>query len=313
MDKHTAIVFPGQGAQRNGMARDFMDCFPQSQRIFELASDTLDFDVAALCHEDDERLNLTEFTQPCILTAEVAMLEGLRAEIGLDAQFFGGHSLGEYTALVAAGAMPFEVAVRLVHLRGRLMQHAVPAGLGAMAALSSTEALPVKLIANCAHRHDVDVANRNSPFQVVLSGQRGAVKRAVEAIEGQSEVGLKVSWLNVSAPFHSRHMSSIEDDFKDALESFSHSFDGERAAQVTSNFIGDFHSGSVSHLVAALTRQISGSVRWTDNMKALGTVADTIIEVGPNRPLRRFFGALEMPIRSIIDLRSARRAFRKAA
>ena len=312
MPEQTAIVFPGQGAQRHGMGRDFMEAFPESKRIFDLASDTLNMDVAALCHGEDERLNLTAFTQPCILTTEVAMLEGLRAEQGIEATFFGGHSLGEYTALVAAGVIPFEIAVRLVHLRGQLMQDAVPAGEGAMAALSRTEALPVKIIANCAHRHDVDVANHNSPNQIVLSGQTDAVNRAVAAIEAEVEE-LKVTLLNVSAPFHSRHMAVIEEDFKNALEAVSHCFDTSKATCVTSNFIGDFHSGSESNLVSALTRQISGSVRWTDNMKVLCSAASNILEIGPNRPLRRFFGALDTPIKSIIDLRSARRAFRNAA
>ena len=122
MSNPMAIVFPGQGSQRQGMAKDFMETFAASRAIFEQASDALNLDVAAICHEEDERLHLTEYTQPCILTAEIAMLEGLRAEHGLSASLYGGHSLGEYTALVAAGAIPFEAAVKLVHLRGQLMQ-----------------------------------------------------------------------------------------------------------------------------------------------------------------------------------------------
>ena len=305
-----AIVFPGQGSQRVGMAADFVAEHAESRAVFEQASDTLGFDVAALCHEEDERLNLTEFTQPCILTAEIAMLEALRAEHGLAPTIFAGHSLGEYTALVAAGAMPFEVALALVHLRGQLMQRAVPPGEGAMVALSMMTPLPLDPITECAARHDVDLANLNSPTQVVLSGARGAMERAVGALEG-SIPELKVTWLNVSAPFHSRLMGSVEPEFRAALDAAREDFDAPRAKGVTSNFSGTFYDGELDGLVDGLTRQISGSVRWTDNMKALLASADRILEVGPNRPLRKFFGALDAPIKSIIDLRSARRALRE--
>jgi [acyl-carrier-protein] S-malonyltransferase/trans-AT polyketide synthase/acyltransferase/oxidoreductase domain-containing protein len=270
----------------------------------------LGFDVAALCHEEDERLNLTEFTQPCILTAEIAMLEALRAEHGLAPTIFAGHSLGEYTALVAAGAMPFEVALALVHLRGQLMQRAVPAGEGAMVALSMMTELPLATIAEYAARHEVDLANLNSPTQVVLSGAKGRMERAVGELE-RSIQDLKTTWLNVSAPFHSRLMRSVEPEFRAALDGAREDLDAPRAKGVTSNFSGSFYDGDLDGLVDGLTRQISGSVRWTDNMKTLLASADSILEVGPNRPLRKFFGALDAPIKSIIDLRSARRALRE--
>ncbi len=305
-----AIVFPGQGSQRLGMAADFVIEHDESRAIFDRASEALGFDVAALCHQEDERLNLTEYTQPCILTAEIAMLEGLRASHGLAPTLFAGHSLGEYTALVAAGAMSFEAAVRLVHLRGQLMQKAVPAGQGAMVALTMRTELPTGRIVDCAKRHGVDLANLNSPNQVVLSGARDPMTAAAGELENDIE-DLKATWLNVSAPFHSRLMAAVEAEFREALQGAKDGIDAERATKVTSNYSGGFHDADPETVIDALTRQISGSVRWTDNMSAIIDRADAIFEVGPNRPLRRFFSAIDVSIKSIIDLRSASRALRK--
>src|SRR5258708_21690905 len=132
-----AIVFPGQGSQRSGMARDFYERFAISRDVFVEASDALGLDMAALCFDDKPRLDLTEFTQPAILAAEMAMLRPLEREFGVSASLFGGHSLGEYTALCAAGAIPLEVAVKLVRRRGALMQAVVPPGEGARGAVCS--------------------------------------------------------------------------------------------------------------------------------------------------------------------------------
>jgi len=133
--KLTVAVFPGQGSQRPGMGKDFYEAMPVSRRTFEEASDALGWDVAALCFGDDARLNLTEYTQPCIVTTEVAMLRGLAEKFGFRADCFGGHSLGEFTALTAAGVMPFADTVQIVRMRGRLMQDAVPVGVVSMAAV----------------------------------------------------------------------------------------------------------------------------------------------------------------------------------
>jgi len=130
----TALVFPGQGSQRPGMAKDFHTDFAVARDAFAEASEACDVDLASISFGEDERLNLTEYTQPCILTAEIAMLAALRSEMGLEAGWFAGHSLGEYTALVAAGVLPLGEAARLVRRRGALMQEAVPAGEGAMLA-----------------------------------------------------------------------------------------------------------------------------------------------------------------------------------
>ena len=169
------VIFPGQGSQRRGMAQDFRDKFLTSRRIFEEASTALGLDIAAICRDEtDPRLDLTEFTQPCILTAEIAIFEAVRAEYGYSPVYFGGHSLGEYTALVAAGALPFASAVRLVRRRGKLMQDCVAPGVGAMAAVIM-ENLPLAELSTRAESFGVDLANDNSAHQVVASGERSAL------------------------------------------------------------------------------------------------------------------------------------------
>ena len=310
-----AAVFPGQGAQRDGMGADFMAEYPESRAVFDRAGEALGFSVADICHGADERVNLTEFTQPCILTTEIAMFEALRAHYPLppgEPSLFAGHSLGEYSALVAAGAMGFEDAVRLVHLRGQLMQGAVPAGEGAMVALVKADGLPLETIREVAAKHEVDVANENSPGQVVLSGKKELLEAATEEILNGAE-GLRATWLNVSAPFHCRHMASIEPEFRAALEGVRERLDASKATVVASNTLGGFHTGDTDSLIDALTHQISGSVLWTENMRAISERASVILEIGPHRPLRGFFKAMGVTVKSVMDLRSAKRAFAEKA
>jgi [acyl-carrier-protein] S-malonyltransferase len=303
-----AIVFPGQGSQRPGMARDFHDGFAVSRAVFDEASDALGLDVAALCFADDRRLDLTEFTQPAILTAEIAMLRALQSEFGVSGSVFGGHSLGEFTALCAADAVPFDVAVRLVRRRGALMQAAVPAGEGAMVAVRAAGVASLDL-SGAVDADGVDVGNENSPDQVVLSGPQSAMDRACErARELAGGVEIEFVPLTVSAPFHSRRMRAVEADFRVALDEAAPRMSAERAALVTSNFGGGFHTGRRDDLLDALERQIGGTVRWTANMRALIPVADRILEVGPGRPLRGFFKSLGVEITSIVSCKTAEKA-----
>ncbi len=303
-----AVVFPGQGAQRPGMALDFVEQFDVSKQVFDQANQALPFDIVDLIQSEEEKLNLTEYTQPCILTAEMAMFVALKKYFGYQPQYFAGHSLGEYTALVAVGAMPLEVAVKLVHLRGQLMQKAVPAGEGSMAAIIN-DGLAVDEIRSLCDSFEVDVANDNSPTQVVASGRKEGVDQVIVALEPEVEAGMRVVPLVVSAPFHSRYMAVIEDQFKQALNEVRGELDAPKATKVISNFLGNFHTGDTDDLIDALTRQISGTVRWRDNMKMLIDVADEIVEVGPNRPLRGFFKAMDSNIKAVIDVRSANKAF----
>jgi [acyl-carrier-protein] S-malonyltransferase len=305
-----AIVFPGQGSQRAGMAKDFHDAFPSSREAFAEASDALGLDVAALCFEDDDRLDLTEFTQPAILTAEIAMLRPLRDELGLSATLFGGHSLGEYAALCAAGAIPLGVAVQLVRKRGALMQVAVPVGEGSMTAVTGEGVAKLDLRA-ALDALGVDVANVNSPNQVVLSGPSAALEPACARVrEIAGDLSIELTPLTVSAPFHSRAMRAIEPSFRLALDAAAPQIQSGRAAQVTSNFRGGFHTGRPGDLLDALERQIGGTVDWVANMRSLVAATDTLFEVGPGRPLRGFFKAIGVEVTSITSLKTAERALR---
>jgi [acyl-carrier-protein] S-malonyltransferase len=304
-----AVVFPGQGSQRDGMARDFYERFPVSREVFAEASDALGFDVAGLCFRGDSRLDLTEFTQPAILAAEIAMLRPLAKEFGLSADLFGGHSLGEYTALCAAGVLPLDIAVRLVRKRGALMQAAVPLGLGTMVAVCGAGVGRLDF-RSALDEVGVDVANINSPDQVVLSGPVSsmdhACARAKEIAEG---IDVELVRLAVSAPFHSRAMRAIEHDFRMELEQAAPRCVAERSSGVTSNLRGGFHTGQTSDLLDALERQVSSPVHWMANMHALAPLADRILEVGPGRPLRGFFKSLGIEITSIVSCKTAEKAF----
>jgi len=300
-----AVVFPGQGSQRAGMAKDFYARFAASREVFAEASDALGLDLRALCFEPGERLHLTEFTQPALLAAELAMYRALERELGFTAAWFGGHSLGEYTALCAAGALPLAVAVRLVRRRGALMQQAVPPGHGAMAAVIA-EGLAGRDLGPALRGLDVDVANVNAPDQLVLSGTTAHLERACGRVtELLGGAAPRIVLLDVSAPFHSRLMRRIDAGFRAELAAAAPSFDASRAAAVTSNFTGTFHSPSREALVEALARQLCGTVDWIANMRALAARATRIFEVGPNRPLRGFFKALGHDVTAVVSERQA--------
>ncbi len=305
------VVFPGQGAQRRGMGKDFFDNVTASRNTYEEASQALGWDVANLCFEENDQLDMTEFAQPCILTTEIAMLRGLESLYDFKPQFFGGHSLGEYTALVAAGAMPFDQAVQAVQVRGQLMQKAAPPGTGAMAAVIADN-LDAAFLKKVIGGLNIDVANINSSSQLVISGDASnmaAAETKLTEILGR-ESDMRFIRLNVSAPFHSRFMQPVEAEFKKVLEAFSDQLVPENALRVTSNFTGKFHSGIRETIIDNLVSQLSNPVRWTDNMTALSQKSRDIYEIGPDRPLRRFFKGLDVTCRSITKLSAAERTFR---
>lgn len=306
-----AVVFPGQGSQKVGMARDFHSQFAASRDAFAEASDALGLDVAALCFEEDPRLDRTEFTQPAIVTAEIAMLRALQADFGLSASYYGGHSLGEYTGLCAAGVLTLATTVKLVRRRGALMQEAVPAGEGAMVALIC-EGIADRDLAAEVGAFGVDVGNLNAANQVVISGPHAAVEKATESMRdvlaGTPHDAVK---LNVSAPFHSRMMRRIEPEFRAALEAERDGTRADLAAGVTSNLTGTFHRPEIGAVIDALTGQISGTVNWIANMHALAAVADRIFEVGPNRPLQRFFRSAGREVTSIMSVKTAEKGLAK--
>jgi len=307
-----AVVFPGQGAQRPGMGKDFYDNVPVSREVYDQASQAAGWDIAAMCFGEDERLNLTEFTQPCILTTEVAMLRGLQKLFGFSTVLFGGHSLGEFTALVAAGAIPLSEAVQIVQIRGRLMQEAVPVGVGAMAAVISDN-VDIEIVRLVLKDLPIDIANINSANQVVISGEARAMAEAEARLrEGLAKDGaFRFILLNVSAPFHSRFMTTIVEPFGDTLRTIGKGIDQEKSITVTSNYRGGFHSGLYEDLINNLVSQLNHSVLWVDNMKNIASQSGTIYEVGPGRPLRDFFKTINVGCTSITTLSMAERTFVK--
>jgi [acyl-carrier-protein] S-malonyltransferase len=306
----STLVFPGQGSQRRGMGQDFHDRFEASRRVYDEASDALDLDLRKLCFASDDRLVLTEYGQPAILATEIAMLRGLAEGFGIRGERFGGHSLGEYTALVAAGVIPLADAIRIVRQRGRLMQAAVPIGQGRMVAVVG-RGLDRTVVARALAGLAVVVANDNSPDQVVLSGRAEDVTVAGRRLDG---AGLRLVELEVSAPFHSPLMAPVEPAFAAVLAETSAGWEVANAPSVTCNLTGGFHDADLATLQSRLVRQISGTVLWRQNMEALSALPSEVIEIGPGRPLRGFFRAIGVPVLSITDLRSAERlAVRRAA
>jgi [acyl-carrier-protein] S-malonyltransferase/trans-AT polyketide synthase/acyltransferase/oxidoreductase domain-containing protein len=308
MGAPTTAVFPGQGSQKKGMAAEFYADHAVARQVFEEGSEALGLELAELCFTDPQsRLGQTEYTQPAILCAEIAIFRALVADHGLQATRFGGHSLGEYTALVAAGAIPLDEALRLVSARGRLMQQAVPLGEGAMTAITGEELDIVRISAQLAGL-SVDLANLNAPNQVVISGRAADVARASAAIAADpATAGLRLTPLPVSAPFHSRLMAPIEEGFCELLRRSASSWTPGAARAVVSNWSGGWHSGDLEELILGLARQISGPVRWMDNMSALIAAGQPIIEVGPSRTLRAFFRPLGLDVEAITNRVSARR------
>jgi [acyl-carrier-protein] S-malonyltransferase/trans-AT polyketide synthase/acyltransferase/oxidoreductase domain-containing protein len=294
------------------MALDFYDAHPEARAVFNEASDALNLDMARLCFKDDERLGLTPFTQPAILTTEIAMYRTLHAEYGLQGTHFAGHSLGEYTALVAAGVIPLANAVKVVRERGNRMQEAVPPGVGSMAAIIQPD-LPMNVLQESLDGLSADVANHNAPNQVVISGTRDDVQTALERYQ-MTSVGLKarVRMLAVSAPFHSRLMKPIEPGFRSLLFDSSRHWKLDNSDKVASNTTGGMHDAD--GLIDRLTRQISGTVQWVDNMHTLCDLrAERIVEIGPGRPLRGFFRGLgdklgDTRLDAVTNLTSARQA-----
>jgi [acyl-carrier-protein] S-malonyltransferase len=302
-DTNYAIVFPGQGCQKPGMGKDFFDNFSESRVVFEEASNALDLDMQELCFTENEKLNLTEFTQPALLTTEIAIFKALKKEFGLVPNFFAGHSLGEYTALVAAEVLPLDAAVKITRKRGALMQSAVPAGVGAMAAIIGENLDFTNIEALCAEA-GCEIANFNSSAQVVISGTAVSVALASENIK-QKMPQVRIVPLNVSAPFHSKLMKPIEEEFNCVLDSFTASFNIEHAEKVLSNFTGIFHTTET--LLDSLVRQISGSVRWVENMQKIAVLEPTVVELGPTRVLGRFFSSVGVEVKAVTDLRTLKR------
>jgi [acyl-carrier-protein] S-malonyltransferase len=277
-----AYIFPGQGSQAVGMGKDLYDSFPMSRTIFEDADDALGFSLSEICFEGTaEDLALTAITQPAILTTSIAAFYAMREYDFPNPDFVAGHSLGEYSALVAAGVLNFADAVRTVHKRGQYMQEAVPVGVGAMAAILGLDLEAIERGCDDAAQGQVcSPANINSPSQVVIAGNTEAVDRACVILK---ERGAKRAIkLNVSAPFHCTLMMPAQEKLAVDLSQLSYS---DFRSPIVQNIDAQANSDS-QKVSAALTKQVSNPVRWLqtiENLVKLGV--DTFVEVGAGKVL----------------------------
>jgi len=260
----TAFLFPGQGSQSTGMGKSLYDNHPAARARFEEADNALGFSISRLCFEGpDEALKLTENTQPALLAVSVAAWSVLRREAG-EPDYVAGHSLGEYSALVAAGSLDFGDALRLVRKRGRYMQEAVPAGVGAMAALLKLPAGKLDgVLAEAAQGEVVTAANLNSPDQVVIAGNQDAVQRAMEL--AKTAGAKRAVALPVSAPFHCPLMRPAQQRLKADLDATA--FADLRVPLINNFAAREVRSGAEAR--AGLYEQVPNPVRWTESMEAL--------------------------------------------
>ncbi len=309
-----AFVFPGQGAQYVGMGKALEEAFPYTRAFFDEASEVLGFDLRRLCLEGpEEELRRTENTQPAILTVCAQALKVLEREVGLKPDLLAGHSLGEYTALFATGALSFRDVVRVVRERGKAMEEACPRGQGAMAAILGLEGPKVEELCKRA-RKDQEVlvpANYNCPGQVVISGHLEAVKRAVEL---SKEMGAKRAvLLDVSGPFHSPFMEKAAERLREVLEEIEWS---AFSVPVVSNVTAEPYA-SPEEAKKLLVLQVKSPVRWEESVRrmvALGV--DTFIELGPNKVLsglirRTVEGVVTLNLEGPQDLDTLNKAFGK--
>lgn len=277
-----AYIFPGQGSQYPGMGKNLSDNFPEATRLFEELNDALDLSVSRLCFEGSAAdLQLTENTQPAIFAVSAAAIRSMEAEGFPTPDFVAGHSLGEYSALFAAGSLAAGDAVKTVRLRGRYMQEAVPVGTGAMAAVIGAELPDIEKACTQAAQGQVCApANINSGSQVVIAGNTEAVDRAAELL--RSGGAKRVLKLNVSAPFHSALMMPAQERLASDLEKLD--FRNLTVPLVTNVDAAMIRNGADAR--DALVRQVSSPVRWLESVELLiKEGVDTFVEVGPGKVL----------------------------
>lgn len=277
-----AFVFPGQGSQYVGMGKDLAAKFSYTKKFFDEANASLGFDLAKICFEGpEEELKKTEITQPAILTVSAICLEAMKSFGGIKAEAAAGHSLGEYSALYAAGALSFKDAVKLVNSRGKFMQTAVPLGEGTMAAILGLDHNIVKdICAKASEKGVVEAANINSPGQIVISG---TVAGVAEASRLCKEAGAKrVIELQVSAPFHSSLMKPAADKLAEELNKITMK---NASIPVVSNVTADYVTDAQT-IKELLIKQMTSPVQWENSiMKLSNDGFDNFIEIGPGKVL----------------------------
>ena len=284
-----AFIFPGQGAQEPGMGKDFYENSASAREVFDQAESLLGLDMKKLSFEENDELNITEYTQIALLTACMAM-ERVVCEQGVAPQVTAGLSLGEYCAIVSAGGMELSDAMRLVRKRGILMQEAVPAGQGSMAAVLGMDGPSIEKVLE--GREGVWIANYNCPGQIVITGYKAPVEEASKALQ---EAGAKrVLPLNVSGPFHSPLMQPAGEGLKEIFAGMKMSpLKVPYVTNVTAEYVDD-----IAQTEELLIRQVSSSVRWQQSVeKMIAAGVDTFVEIGPGRTLNGFLRKIDRQVK----------------
>ena len=286
-----AFIFPGQGAQACGMGKDFYEQTETGKRIFDKATQLMGFSMPQLCFEENDRLDITEYTQAAMVTASIAMMRVLE-EKGIKPDVAAGLSLGEYCALAAAGVMSDEDAIRTVRQRGILMQEAVPVGEGAMAAILALDAAAIEEVTGAME--GVWIANYNCPGQIVISGEKAAVEDACEKLKAAG--AKRAVMLNVSGPFHSGMLTAAGEKLGQVLSQVElHEPQIPYVANVTAQYVK-----SAAEVKELLTRQVSSSVRWQQSVEAMiGDGVDTFIEIGPGKTLAGFMRKISRDVKTL--------------
>lgn len=287
----TVFMFPGQGAQYIGMGKDFYESVPVSKEVFELAGKASGLDIPALCFEENDKLNITEYTQIAMLAMEVAVLKAIE-EKGIKADMAAGLSLGEYGALAACKVMDLEDLFKVIRQRGIYMQEAVPTG-GAMTAVLGGEASQIEKI--CGETDGiVSIANYNCPGQIVITGEEKAVNEAAEKLMA---AGIKRCVpLKVSGPFHSPMLSEAGKKLGEVLKNITvHDMQIPYIANATADYVH-----SLDEVKPLLEKQVSSSVKWQQSVeKMLAEGADTFIEIGPGKTLSGFMKKIDKTVNVI--------------
>ncbi|MGV3489401.1 MAG: ACP S-malonyltransferase [Tuberibacillus sp.] len=298
-----AFLFPGQGSQSVGMVSDIASAYPEAQDYLTKADERLGYSLSKIINEGpDETLTLTENAQPAILSASMVSLSQLQ-KASIQPDYVAGHSLGEYSALVAAGALSFEDAVYAVRMRGLFMEEAVPAGVGAMAAIMGMDADTLEVIcAEVSAQYElVQIANLNSPGQIAISGTKLGVEKASERAK---EKGAKRAIpLNVSGPFHSALMKPAAEKMEDVLDEIAiHNASVPVVANVLADFVTD-----KDEIYRLLIEQLYSPVRWVETIQTLRNAGvDTFVEVGPGKVLSGLVKKMDKEVKlySTFDLDS---------